>query len=139
MKSNYFGIKKNISFENAYKFSKPDETVIIRIRDLILNLNDQNEVLRIENILKKKELIKYLNVDDLIFQVRNDLFNNFKEYSNEFSDVSIGFVYYLGSSLFCSDSVEIVQEIYHKEQKDLGNIYTSFTIKFNKGFFYYWK
>ncbi|MBL7722685.1 MAG: hypothetical protein JNK27_00980 [Chitinophagaceae bacterium] len=139
MKSDFFEIKKNVSFENAYEFSKPDETVITRIRDLILGINIRNGRLRIENILKDRKLIKYLNVDDLLFEVKNDLFCNFKEYSDEFSDVPIGFVYYLGVSLFCSNSVEIVQKIYHKERSDIGNMYTSFTIKSYNGYFYYWK
>lgn len=71
MKSDFFEIKKNVSFENAYEFSKPDETVITRIRDLILGINIRNGRLRIENILKDRKLIKYLNVDDLLFEVKN--------------------------------------------------------------------
>ena len=93
----------------------------------------------IENPLREKQLKQIQHIQELLEEIKSNLENNFSEYTKEFEGEPMGFTYYLGSQLLFSNSVEIVQKVYHKERKDIGDLYYSLVVKFNSGQYYYWK
>lgn len=135
----FFTLPENFTIKEAVEFAIPDEIILNELKARLVLLAELKNKLVIEKPLKKKKMTKFSKVDELLETIKKDLEKNFLDYTTEFSNEPLGFVYYLGNQLIFSNAVEIVQKIYQKENADIGNIYNSLDVKFHEGNYYYWK
>ena len=124
--------------ENAIEFAVPTEAIYNELRKKLVLLIEQKGSFEIEKPLNDKSLSIFPNVGELIEAIKKVLDYNFSEYSTEFKNEPLGFVYYLGNQILFSNSVEILQKIYNKETDDVGNLHYSLVIKCFKGEYYFW-
>jgi hypothetical protein len=138
-KESIFPLFENPSFKNAIEFNRLTPSIYEELKEKLVLLSIERRTFKVEPLLKNKQVFKYKKVGEMLEEIWKDLENNFLDSTTEFADEPIGFVYYLGEQLQFSNAVEIVQQVYYKERNDIGNIYNSLVVKFNKGKYYYWK
>lgn len=133
-----FSLPTNLTFTDAIEFTSPNEVIYNELKQKLVVLSKKNSSFFIEKPLKNKKFVTCTDINEIVELLKIDLKNNFEEYRLELSGEPLGFVYYLGNQILMSNSVEIIQKIYHKES-NIGNLYYSFVIKFKDGKYYYWK
>lgn len=138
-RDNIFSIDDSPNLEKSVEFTKPHEDIFKILTDYLMLLKERNVGFFLDKSLKSKKVNKYVDVQTLIREIRSDLELDFEDITKEFEKEPIGFAYYLGTEILYKESVEIVKRIYHKERKDIGNIFHSLVVKYKEGYFYYWQ
>ncbi len=135
---NFYELKIPPNFEKGYVFSVPNQEVYDKLECLLVSLPGKQASLNVERPLKDKARTEFSTVRELVEKIKKDLKENFSDYNKEFDNEPLGFIYCLGEELLFSNSVEIIQKIYHTEV-EMGDLYYFMVVKFNNQKFIFWK